>query len=96
MDRTTILLIVAAITFPCLLLFSNIIVCDKKDRKWTFNPFNYKCDAVYMLLICALWTLVIFLVVNSFLASGGGIESLDMNSSSGGFSSNGNGNSNTA
>jgi hypothetical protein len=84
MDRTTIFLLVAALTFPCLLLFSNVIVCEKKGGGWKFNPLSHKCDATYMLLICALWTFVIFFVVNSFLSEGSDL----------GMNANGNANSN--
>lgn len=74
MDQFTVFLIIAAVTVPILLIFSNMVVCDKsKDGRssWTFNPVRYKCDALYMLLISSLWTFLVFYLVNKFMFGGG-------------------------
>lgn len=72
MDQFTVFLIIASITVPILLILSNTIVCDKSKEgqsSWSFSPFRNKCDALYMLLISALWTFLIFYLVNKFMFS---------------------------
>lgn len=65
---------------PVVLLSSSLVVCEKdpnvgnddplKNKGWSFDPLNRRCDAVYLTIIVIFCAVMAFLAINSVYGTG--------------------------